>query len=79
MAACRRKPEGRERNWLDEEHDASEDESDEAHDSSDDSICEEPSMWDHDADLSDDDEADMYFTTFEEPAADDGDDMGAFK
>ena len=36
-------------------------------------------MWDHDADLSDDDEADMYFTTFEEPAADDGDDMGAFK
>ena len=34
-------------------------------------------MWDHDADFSDDHEADMC--SFGEPAADDGDDMGAFK
>ena len=37
----------------DEEHDSSED-------ASSDSVCEESNMWDHDADLSDDEERNMF-------------------
>ena len=43
----------------DEEHDSAED-------ASSDSICEETSLWDHDADLSDDEEPNMFNAEQEE-------------
>ena len=44
----------------DEEHDSDED-------ASSDSVCEERSMWDHDADVSDDEEPNMFNAQEEEP------------